>query len=75
VDYILLTSCHFDHIAGLNLMKEYTDASVVVHQSEAEWLLESILNRSIDTVSPVISEWPDIILQGDELIQCGALNL
>jgi len=75
VDYILLTHCHFDHIAGLTLVKEYTDASVVVHQSEAEWLLDPSLNRSIETKSPIVSEWPDILLQGDELIQCGALTI
>jgi hydroxyacylglutathione hydrolase len=75
VDYILLTHCHFDHIAGLNMVKDYTDASVVVHQSEAEWLLDPSLNRSIETISPIVSEWPDILLQGDELIQCGALTI
>jgi hydroxyacylglutathione hydrolase len=75
VDYILLTHCHFDHIAGLTMVKDFTDASVVVHQSEAEWLLDPSLNRSIETISPIVSEWPDILLHGDELIQCGALTI
>jgi hydroxyacylglutathione hydrolase len=75
VDYILLTHCHYDHIAGLNLLKNYTDASVIVHHSEAEWLLDPDLNRSAKTDTPIISEWPNILLNGDELIQCGSLSI
>jgi len=47
----------------------------VVHQSEAEWLLDPELNRSIETKKLIINEWPDILLQGDEIIQCGALSI
>ncbi len=75
VDYILLTHCHYDHIAGLNLLKNYTDASVIVHHLEAEWLLDPELNRSAQTNKPVESEWPDVLLNGDELIQCGSFNI
>jgi len=75
VEYILLTHGHFDHIAGLKILTKFTDASVVVHQSEAEWLLDPELNRSIETKKLIINEWPDILLQGDEIIQCGALSI
>ncbi|WP_223593789.1 MBL fold metallo-hydrolase [Neobacillus bataviensis] len=75
VDYILLTHCHYDHIAGVNLLKNKTDALVVAHQLEAEWLLDPNLNGSAKTNTPIISEWPDILLIGDEWIQCGSLNI
>ncbi|EKN70984.1 beta-lactamase [Neobacillus bataviensis LMG 21833] len=73
VDYILLTHSHYDHIAGLNLLKDYTDASVIVHHSEAEWLLNPDLNHSVQMNTPIVCEWPDILLNGDELIQCGSV--
>lgn len=75
VDYILLTHCHYDHIAGLNVVKKYTDASVIVHHSEAEWLSDPVLNLSEQTNFHIISEWPDILLNGNEIIQCGALTI
>jgi hydroxyacylglutathione hydrolase len=76
VDYILLTHCHYDHIAGLNVLKKYTpDATVVVHHSEAEWLLDPNLNCSIQTNSPIVSDYPDILLKGDELIKCGSITI
>lgn len=75
VDYILLTHCHYDHFAGLKLLKKNTDALVVVHHLEAEWLLDPVLNGSAKTNMPIISEWPDILLNGDELIQCGSLRI
>lgn len=72
VDYILLTHSHHDHIAGLNSIKEYTDAPVVVHHLEADWLLDPQLNQSSKRSKPIISQWPDILLNGDEIIQCGS---
>ena len=76
VDYILLTHCHYDHIAGLNELKKYTDAAVVVHHSEAKWLLDPYLNGStILTNSPFVSDYPDILLNGEELIKCGSITI
>jgi hydroxyacylglutathione hydrolase len=75
VGYILLTHCHYDHISGLNLLKQCTDAPVVVHQSEAEWLMDPNLNRSIHTNSLIISEWPEILLNGDEVVKYGTLTI
>ncbi|OLO38047.1 hypothetical protein BTR23_12475 [Alkalihalophilus pseudofirmus] len=70
VDYILLTHCHFEHISGLNQLKRHTDASVIVHHSEAEWLLSPSLNLSDQNENPLICDWPDVMLNGDELIKC-----
>jgi hydroxyacylglutathione hydrolase len=76
VDYILLTHCHYDHIAGLNELKKYTDAPVVVHHSEARWLLDPNLNCStVLTNSSFVSDYPDILLNGEELIKCGTITI
>ncbi|WP_216829727.1 MBL fold metallo-hydrolase [Alkalihalobacterium elongatum] len=75
VDYILLTHCHYGHIAGLNLLRDYTGASVIVHHTEAEWLLSPSLNLSSQKDNPIICDWPDILLNGDELIKCSNLTI
>lgn len=45
VKYILLTHGHFDHIGGVNLVKEETDAKVVVHKEDEEMLCDSNKNE------------------------------
>ncbi|RXT14984.1 MBL fold metallo-hydrolase [Ammoniphilus sp. CFH 90114] len=52
VKAILLTHAHFDHIAGLNSIREATDAPVYIHQSEQSWLQDPDLNGS--------SRWPTV---------------
>lgn len=45
VKYILLTHGHFDHIGGVNLVKENTGAKVVIHKEEEEMLADSNKNE------------------------------
>lgn len=42
--YILLTHGHFDHIGGVNAIKEKTGAKVVIHKKEKPFLSEISLN-------------------------------
>lgn len=49
---ILLTHAHFDHIAGLNEVREATKAPVYIHPVEQEWLTNPDLNGS--------SRWPTL---------------
>ena len=47
VRYILLTHAHFDHIGGLNKVKEaFPEAKTAVHKLEKEWLYSAELNLS-----------------------------
>ena len=49
VRYILLTHAHFDHIGGLNEVKEaFPEAKTAVHKLEKEWLYSTELNLSED---------------------------
>lgn len=43
---ILLTHAHFDHIAGLNALREELKVPVYIHGTEQEWLLNPDLNGS-----------------------------
>lgn len=45
VKYILLTHGHFDHIGGANLVKERTNAKVVVHKEDNEMLVDGDKNE------------------------------
>lgn len=38
VEYILVTHCHWDHVANLSELRSLTKAKVVVHQDETCWL-------------------------------------
>lgn len=75
VDYILLTHGHYDHIGGVNAVKGRTDASVAIHHAEAEYLGDPALNLSAKSSRPVVCGWPDILLNGDELVQCGRFSV
>ncbi|MBP5405949.1 MBL fold metallo-hydrolase [bacterium] len=49
VRYILLTHTHFDHIGGLNDVKNaFPEAKTAVHNLEKEWLYSAGLNFSED---------------------------
>ncbi|MET3699224.1 glyoxylase-like metal-dependent hydrolase (beta-lactamase superfamily II) [Bacillus oleivorans] len=43
---ILLTHCHFDHIAALEEIRQSYSIPVYVHENEAKWLLDPALNGS-----------------------------
>ncbi|MCJ1907977.1 MBL fold metallo-hydrolase [Planococcus ruber] len=75
VDYILLTHGHYDHIAGVDEVRRATDASVVIHQAEADYLIDPKLNLSFGNEKQIKCEWPDILLNGNELVKCGELSV
>ena len=45
VKYILITHGHFDHIGGVNLVKEKTGAKIVAHKDEEDMLIDSEKNE------------------------------
>ncbi len=65
VKYILLTHGHFDHIGGVNLVKEKTGAKVVVHKYDEEMLSDPNKNYGNDN-TPI---YVDVLVEdGSELM-------
>lgn len=58
VKYILLTHGHFDHIGGVNLVKEKTGAKVVIHKDDEEMLSDgdkNEFNKNFNYEMPIIT--------------------
>ncbi|GAA0331209.1 MBL fold metallo-hydrolase [Oceanobacillus oncorhynchi subsp. oncorhynchi] len=57
---ILLTHAHFDHIGGLERVREFTNAPVYLHKAEWDWLGEPKLNGSAKLMGqPVTAQAAD----------------
>src|SRR5699024_758019 len=57
---ILLTHAHFDHIGAVEEIRHRYKINVYVHESEASWLSESKLNRSmLFTGENIVASAPD----------------
>ncbi len=64
VKYILLTHGHFDHIGGVNFVKEKTGAKAVIHKADEEMLCDSNKNCGGNNI-PI---YADILVEdGSEL--------
>lgn len=69
VQAILLTHAHFDHIAGLEDIREHTKAPVYVHQLEQEWLMNPEFNGSArwdPEISSVVCQPAEYLLTGEQ---------
>lgn len=65
VKYILITHGHFDHIGGVNLVKEKTGAKIVVHKEDEEMLCDSKKNYG-EKIAPI---YADVLVEdGTELM-------
>jgi len=65
--YILLTHGHYDHIAGVNELKEKTGASVAVHVADAEFLTNPALNLSTMFGAKIVVKADRLLNDGDIL--------
>ena len=71
-DYILLTHCHFDHVAGVSRAKELTGAKVAIFLSDAPGLRDMFVNLSAPfTGRGEVYPKPDIQLIDREIIKVG----
>ncbi|MDD3307005.1 MAG: MBL fold metallo-hydrolase [Acetobacterium sp.] len=71
VKYILLTHGHFDHLGGVNQIKQLTDAKVLIHENDADCLLDPRRNLSVLAGMSMVLEPADGYLKETETISLG----
>lgn len=72
IEYILITHCHYDHITGLEALREITGAKLVSGSRASENIQKPEINLSAFTLPYTIKAKPsDIIMSdGESLILC-----
>lgn len=66
--YIVLTHGHGDHIGGLKVLKEKTNAKVLIHKNDEVMLLDADINLSSKMSMENVEVSPDELLKdGDKL--------
>jgi hydroxyacylglutathione hydrolase len=71
VEAVLLTHAHFDHIGGVDKVRERFGCPVYLHSAEKDWLSDPVKNGSLrwpEATPPIAGNPPDHLLaHGDEL--------
>lgn len=73
VKYILLTHGHFDHLGGVNQVKKLTGAKVLIHENDADCLMDPKRNLSVLAGMSLELEPADGLLSENEVIHLGEL--
>lgn len=71
VKYILLTHGHFDHLGGVNQIKKLTGAKVLIHENDADCLLDPRRNLSVLAGMSMVLDPADSYLKETETISLG----
>jgi hydroxyacylglutathione hydrolase len=75
IDAIVLTHAHVDHIAGLGAAKSaFPKAPILIHEAEAEWPGNPMLNMSELMGAPISAPGPDRLLHDGEELTLGATS-
>ena len=70
---ILLTHGHFDHIMGVNDLKEISGATIYASEDEENLLGDSILNSSAK-VGKNYTVKPDVLLKEGDVVEVGSMK-
>ncbi|MDP2843523.1 MAG: MBL fold metallo-hydrolase [Acetobacterium sp.] len=73
VKYILLTHGHFDHLGGVNQIRKLTGAKVLIHENDADCLLDPRRNLSVLAGMSMVLEPADGYLNENETITLGTV--
>ena len=74
LQYILLTHCHYDHIAGVNELKELTGAKIVCGRECARALLDPVVNLSEAFCNHPLLVYADVVLADGETVTAGNMS-
>ena len=75
LDKILLTHGHYDHIGGLETLRELSKASVIAHKNNPEIAVDFNTNMSCISKNPAIYTEPaDILLDEGDTFSIGELT-
>ena len=69
ITHIILTHCHFDHIAYLTALQKMTGARICIHEADAKGLMDDNYSLAMHFGQRSPGIVPDIILQGGEVIE------
>ncbi len=69
--YVFLTHAHFDHIMALTELKTSTDANIVIHRDEEQYLNNTSLNLSYMPLPEVKADI--IVADGDVIEFCNTI--
>lgn len=76
IKYIILTHGHIDHICSVDELREKLNAKVMIHESDANALLEPVLNGSaIFHHKKLAFKSADVLLKDTDLLEVGGLKL
>ncbi|NLJ31691.1 MAG: MBL fold metallo-hydrolase [Clostridiales bacterium] len=75
VRLILLTHGHFDHIMGVNAVKDLTGAKICIHSDDLLFLRDDALNLSSMIPVPVKPFSADTVLNDGDVIPLGSLKI
>jgi glyoxylase-like metal-dependent hydrolase (beta-lactamase superfamily II) len=69
---LVLTHAHVDHIAGVSEIRSaFPDLPVLMHEAEAEWLNDPLLNLSEAMGMSVTAPGPDQLLREGDVVRVG----
>jgi glyoxylase-like metal-dependent hydrolase (beta-lactamase superfamily II) len=75
---ILLTHAHFDHIGGLEEVRQACGAPVYIHDQEADWLCDPHKNGSSrwsEVTAPITCQARDFALQNNQKLQLAGIDI
>ncbi|WP_303870610.1 MBL fold metallo-hydrolase [Acetobacterium wieringae] len=75
VRYILLTHGHFDHLGGVNQIKQLTGAKVLIHENDADCLLDPKRNLSVLAGMAMVLPPADGYLSENQTITLGDIAI
>jgi glyoxylase-like metal-dependent hydrolase (beta-lactamase superfamily II) len=75
ISHILLTHTHFDHVGGLQELKQATGAPIYVHPDAVPMLQNTTMSAAFFGVTVAAPPPPDEMLAKDQIIRVGDLSL